>query len=530
MSPDGHFLATGTAEPFMGFLGGGGMMGGPGPVGMLGGPGPVGPGLGFPMPAGSLENPIQIWNTHSGKLEGTYLKDSRAWQQEFSPRFRYIAARDFEPDPAQRQTNLHLADLQAKTEKRIPFKGSFDYRFSPQETFVLVSEESGKTNKAFHLVKTATGKVAMTFQGSVFHGFVPDESLIVFEARHGDSTDLCIWNVPLQKVVHTLPKVSGGVTLSPDGRTVAAIMADALLFPDLRTFQTRRFRSRIGVGPESKMIFSPDGGTLALFLESNVAVWKGIEIWDVAAGQQKHGDFDRLKNWRWDPANFNSWGSTFCFVAFSPDSALFALAAATPDGARVGVWDLSSAALLWMEEPIDAYLGLAFTADSQFLIADPERNTAEIRYARTGQKHRVYSASYSPLAKPQPGDATCEFTRDLRFITIRSDRTREPHFLEKLLGDWWPKGSPTVKQMKVAEAITGRELARLQSASLEEAFLSEDGQTLVTKHQENAKAVMRVWDLPLRPPLRLVIGIPLGLGLLVLLFSRWRARINVKKQ
>jgi hypothetical protein len=35
---------------------------------------------------------------------------------------------------------------------------------------------------------------------------------------------------------------------------------------------------------------------------------------------------------------------------------------------------------------------------------------------------------------------------------------------------------------------------------------------------------LRVWDIPLRPPLRLVIGIPLGLGLVVLLFCRWRAR------
>src|SRR5262249_31325501 len=122
--------------------------------------------------------------------------------------------------------------------------------------------------------------------------------------------------------------ISGGVTLSPDGRTVAAIMADALIFLDLRTFQTRRFRSRIGIVSESKMIFSPDGSTLALFLVKEHGFRtsaEGIELWDVAAGKQRHGDFDRLTNWCCDLANFKDRGSTFCFVAFSLDSSLFAL-------------------------------------------------------------------------------------------------------------------------------------------------------------------------------------------------------------
>ena len=477
-----------------------------------------------PMVQGGLDNPIQVWDTRSGKLEGTYLKDSRAWMHEITSSFRYMAACDDQPDAGPFDNDFHLVDLQAKNEVRLPLKGNPNYRFSPQETFVLVSEGTEKGNKIFHLMKTATGKVAKTFQGSVFHTFVPDESLILHEAQNGDERDLCIWSTRLQKVVHTLPKVSGGVTVSPDGRTVAAIMADALIFLDLRTFETRRFRPRTGMGLESTMIFAPDGGTLALFLEKWAFVLQkqGIEFWDVASGKQRHGDFDSLKNWGWDSGNFNDWGSQFCFVAFSPDSTFFALAAQTPDGPRLGVWDVSSATLLWVEEPIDAYLGLAFTADSRFLIADPERNAAEIRYARTGERHRRFEAGYSPHR--HLGTPRCEFTKDLHFITIRSEITRQPHILEKLLGDWWPKGKANLQHVQVAETTTGRELARLASDTLEEALLSENGQTLVTKHQVNGKYLVRVWDLPLRPPLLLVIGIPLGLGLMVLLFSRWRAR------
>ena len=222
-----------------------------------------------------------------------------------------------------------------------------------------------------------------------------------------------------------------------------------------------------------------------------------------------------------EPELLDNWGSTFCIVAFSPDSSLLALAAEASEGPMLGAWDVSSAALLWSTGPNDAYCDLAFTADSRFLIADPEGN-AELLEARTGERHRRFEAGYSP--RLHLGAPRCEFTKDLRFITIRSDITRQPHILEKLLGDWWPKGKANLQHVQVAETTTGRELARLASDTLEEALLSENGQTLVTKHQVNGKYLVRVWDLPLRPPLLLVIGIPLGLGLMVLLFSRWRAR------
>ena len=69
------------------------------------------------------------------------------------------------------------------------------------------------------------------------------------------------------------------------------------------------------------------------------------------------------------------------------------------------------------------------------------------------------------------------------------------------------------------DVSSGAVVASLETEGGVTSWLSDDGRTLVT---QNAQGI-HVWDLPLRPPLRLVIGIPLGLGLLVLLFSRWRA-------
>jgi WD40 repeat protein len=540
MSPDGHFLATGKSLPqFQAFLGGGIN---PGGVGLLGGNigQPMGGGLGgWPGPLGQLgalgqpglDNPIQVWNIRTGKLKGTYLKESGAENHVFSPSFRFMAAWESNPDAPENVERfiLYLVDLQLGAQKQLPLKGvsTGAIHFSPRENFLLVFDEAkfeeAKENKVFHLVNTATGKLLNSFYGTAFRGFVPDESLIAFEAQNGDERDLCIWNTRVRKVVQTPLTLDSEVIVSPDGWTMAVTLADGLFFLDLRTFRKRRFRSRIGVGQHSRMIFSPDGKTLVLFLQKTgieVVTGEGIEFWDVASGKQRHGDFGTLKNWRWDPANFNDWGSTFCFVAFSPDSTYFALAADAPDGPKLAIWDLSSAALLWLEEPIDAYLGLAFTADSRFLIADPE-GKAEILDPRTGQRHHRFNAGYSP--RLHIGEPRCKFSRDLRFVTIHTEINRQPHFLEKLLGDWWPKGNPNLRRMQVAEATTGRELARLESGSLVQVLLSEDGKTLVTNHQENGKYVMRVWDLPLRPPLLLVIGIPSGLGLIVFLFSRWRA-------
>src|SRR5262249_40603135 len=80
---------------------------------------------------------------------------------------------------------------------------------------------------------------------------------------------------------------------------------------------------------------------------------------------------------------------------------------------------------------------------------------------------------------------------------------------------------PLVKQVHVFDVASVAELACVEC---DEAMCSEDGKTLVTLHEENSRCFVHVWDLPLRPPLLLVVGIPLGLGLLVFLFSRWRAR------
>jgi len=98
-----------------------------------------------------------------------------------------------------------------------------------------------------------------------------------------------------------------------------------------------------------------------------------------------------------EPELLDNWGSTFCIVAFSPDSSLLALAAEASEGPMLGAWDVSSAALLWSTGPNDAYCDLAFTADSRFLIADPEGNAAP---AKGTAASRLVTARASILVRP----------------------------------------------------------------------------------------------------------------------------------
>jgi hypothetical protein len=61
----------------------------------------------------------------------------------------------------------------------------------------------------------------------------------------------------------------------------------------------------------------------------------------------------------------------------------------------------------------------------------------------------------------------------------------------------------------VIEMATGREIMHLEGiGTTNPAFLSDDGCTLVTQHADH----IAVWDVPGRPALRWVLGVPLGLA------------------
>jgi hypothetical protein len=448
---------------------------------------------------------FQVWDTNSVNELGTHLLDENHWNHvwihAFSPSQRYLAA--WQGFPFSNQGLFHLVDFRRHTHKEIPLKRITDGHiiFSPLEQFVLF--HSGQENS--HLVHIATGEVVHSFEARRFHGFGPDDSMLFYDT----GWDIHVWNIPLRKLVDTLPEARE-VALSPDRRFLAARVPESWVFLDLKTFAKRRFHPELASPLQT--IFSPDGQTLAIVYQTG-----HLEFWDVAAGKRRG-------------KVFHPGFRTFSAGLFSPDSQLFCLTLANPNA--VTVWDVASATMLWSNRmpvfderigptgPTQTPLKPGFTPDSRFLLTylAGDFHCLHVVEPRTGKTvHLLYS------------DETCLFPNNLRFTTTRAMIQRQPHFLEKMLGNWWPgHGNAPLCQVRVFGVAGGTELARLESDTMIGEQLSEDGRTLVTQHREKDQYVLRIWDIPLRPPLLLVIGIPLGVGLSVFLFSRYRARRKVR--
>ena len=67
----------------------------------------------------------------------------------------------------------------------------------------------------------------------------------------------------------------------------------------------------------------------------------------------------------------------------------------------------------------------------------------------------------------------------------------------------------------VFDMDTPAQVGELEDVSARRAFLSADGQSLVSLHSGETYS-LRCWSLPLGPPLTQVIGIPIGVALLFL--------------
>jgi hypothetical protein len=116
------------------------------------------------------------------------------------------------------------------------------------------------------------------------------------------------------------------------------------------------------------------------------------------------------------------------------------------------------------------------------------------------------------------------FTSDSRLLAIsRHTSARQAGALRRWLGNWSPFPSWDVNAVVVVVDLEARrEQFRLETHDVESLHISDDGRTLVTAHVEGNDLSICCWDIPWRPPLHWVVGIPLMLGGMVMLFRWWR--------
>jgi WD40 repeat protein len=436
---------------------------------------------------GDVTGPLQTWDTNTGENLGSFLGTLQA--SCLSPDARFLAALD---------GDLHLIKLKPAPEakKIIEFLWDSELTFSYSGNFLAATSIANGTG---HLVECSTGRVVKSFQELAFFRFLPDERTLIVE----DGKSL-LWDPRTGKAIRTF-KAMDPIDLSPNGRTLLAQSADKGLFLlDMRTEETTPLDPPIPKGP-IRSAFSPDGKTLVTF--PKIIQPLEIAVWDVASGKLRHAE-------KFADVDLSE-------VLFSPDSAWFLQGEYLRDSSTGRVlWKRNLGKLGGIGQPPPVHV--RFSPDSRYLfhLNDFVLEKTEVR---TGETKRIWL-----IGSPPDTFETWDYivtTKDGRFYSIRERAGQGPGFMQKLLGDWWPWGS-NLDHMKITvyETVSGRIVSQLQGR-YGSGHLSSDGRTMVTHYFEpDGSLSLRVWDLPLRPPLFLVIGIPLGIGMFFVLVSWWRAR------
>ena len=146
--------------------------------------------------AGPPLGPLQVWDTTSGQLTGSYLEVKAVWHHDYSARKRYLAAmEDSKP------VLLHLIDLSTQGHKQIRLKEFCEVReigdlsFSPCDGFLLWSDE-----KTTCLMDTATGEIVKSIKPGLAPlavlGFTPDDGLLLFDEL------VCVKDVEIELSAH----------------------------------------------------------------------------------------------------------------------------------------------------------------------------------------------------------------------------------------------------------------------------------------------------------------------------------------
>jgi RNA polymerase sigma factor (sigma-70 family) len=171
-----------------------------------------------------------------------------------------------------------------KETRRIPGKGAIrSLQYSPDGTMLAATTGLVVTNPVWD---SKSGKVRFTFQGE--YGTFTRDGRYVLGVRNGDDGRPIVarWETATGKAAGTwtLPADARSPRCSPDGKSVAYILGDAVVVYDLDAKAERR---RWNDSKMQSLAFSPDGNRLV--------AWqlRLLCLWDVASGKSEF-TWDRL--------------------------------------------------------------------------------------------------------------------------------------------------------------------------------------------------------------------------------------------
>jgi WD40 repeat protein len=384
-----------------------------------------------------------------------FVSDNPVMSVAFSPDGKLLASGSGEYNPG--GTDIYLWDL-ATGQQLHTLRGHrgmvIGLRFT-RDGKTLVSAAWDLSNNIC-VWDIASGKKQRQFKG---HKNVITGLELTPDGRHliSSSQDYTIrmWDFASGKELRRMNCYASGISLSPDGRTLAAAAGEVLLWDIQTGGELRRFGRTAGPLPRA-VAYAPDGKTLAVVNGSQVS------LWDPTAGKEQRRVKDLLR--------------AVNAVAYSPDSKTLVTAGGggEQDGAfvknflaEVKTWEVATGRVrlackghsMWAN-------GAAFSPDGRTLASaggDFSTRLWDVRTGRevsrfTGHSHEVTCLAYTP-----DGGTLCSSSQD---GTVR-----------------------------VWDAVRARELAVLHGHKKEVMALSltPDGKTLASGGLDGR---VLLWDLP----------------------------------
>lgn len=409
--------------------------------------------------------------------------------------------------------------VEITTRKRTSERRFWPPVFSPRGSYVAFVE-GGREHGKLHVIECAAGRLVATLAVDATAcedvGFTPDDAFLCFFAPGRSEPTFTVWDLKGERAARTFDGIKSHSirAFAPDGENV--LVGDELL--NVRTGSRRPMPSADFSYGDT---FSPDGRTL---------VREGREkllVCDVATGKLR-GEIEH--GWLRTP------------LMISADSQVL-VCGPTYRKQEFTAWSLGNYKRLWpppepqppaqegnggvVQEVFEggglmgpAEMSPRFTPDNRFLVKR-EEHRIEMLDPATG----AVQASLD-MGTHAKDPAILAFTPDGRWTLSQWDfAEREPWPGEEWLGKWLPLRK-AAGCLVVSETQSGRIRLRVDfpGRTAPTAVLSDDGRTLMTGMWRGDSGELACWDVPGRPSLWPVVGIPLGLGSVALLLRWWMKR------
>ncbi len=491
--------------------------------------------------------PLEVWDTSTGRLRGSFFDDPDLEPFSSSVNFPFVFGGRYIPVALDDQ-RVRIADsatghertitLPTKEKPRTDF-GEWSERPALYYLIFWEHDRSKKPNSnnwqsvpvKYYVVEAGTGDLVVTYPADLGEGFFPiftvNEELLLYPSPTQNGTGIAVFNTKERRVVRTLPARKPVVcTKQPYLAAFTDIPSDCWQVWDFQTGE-RLLESSAGWDAQ----FSPDGQTFVVLTKQT------IELWDIATRQKRatlpaDHPFVRIE--------FSA-DSHFVGVFLGPDPNQTRRYGLVTD---FSLWEVQTGQKIWEKSAADGSLLYSFSPDSQYLIRWLDGRSIPIGQYSSGNSAPP-STPAVPSSAPAPipqedieivqslsgkvhwnihrnASATDFLTAGEYLVWTDYVLVHEPTVLEKWLGAWYPFPQKESNIIVVGHIPSTTEIARLHfDHDTVPLHLSPDGRTLITCTGETT---FQAWALPLRPRWGWVLGVPCGLGFLALLLKWWNAR------